>query len=664
MDLKLRRGSTSAAALGSFFTFIGINADAVLLKEAYPVPAKRKRVLSALKRTSPITDLKIMADAEREALESHLNRCAHCRARYEEDKELVALVRSHWAAGSEGGVTPFQADRSQASRPKAAARRRLRPMTAREGWEDLKRRCPDLAEACRRREPKDGRRRLFWRIGASAAAACVIAAGISWLAAQGGDTVRPSGRDAAATRIQDRTPKNALVELITPSGRQRVPLGNAVRSLARPQELLLGGIHRVVMNADATASFEAACAGPPAQSGADEGQVAYEVRLTKGEVYVEIVPGHSFTVRTPNALMTVAGTKFDVLASPGRTELTVVEGSVRFNHVRVCDQEVTVTAGFASRVAGRSVPSVPRKVDAQAAAAWARRLMLTNRASYFALETDLLESIESGLLQPSPPDLDSVDYRAWLKSHRGWFAKEFPWIFRMQAALKGHDDVEADYLDLLMISGDIWQFHYPRPVNQRIALFDASAVSRVAQHYRADGTVLLRAACADRADSQQLASDAASSAKKHAGQPGAGYEAAMRNWGEALQAAADTGHVQNDLLLFALRASSYLANTRAAAYLWVKAHPQKAQALLKDKDYASRYLAPVGFRGPMGPAAWTDSLGGQVAGTGKAARAAQQLLMAARPGDSSSGEGEATPALTELSRWVSALVSDRRGDER
>jgi len=51
-----------------------------------------------------------------------------------------------------------------------ARRRRARPMTVKESWEDLKRRSPSLDSACRRKEEKDRRRRLFWRIGTAAAA--------------------------------------------------------------------------------------------------------------------------------------------------------------------------------------------------------------------------------------------------------------------------------------------------------------------------------------------------------------------------------------------------------------------------------------------------------------------------------------------------------------
>ena len=42
-----------------------------------------------------------LADADREALVSHLNRYAQCRAGHQEDKELAALVRRHWPAGTQ-----------------------------------------------------------------------------------------------------------------------------------------------------------------------------------------------------------------------------------------------------------------------------------------------------------------------------------------------------------------------------------------------------------------------------------------------------------------------------------------------------------------------------------------------------------------------------------
>ena len=42
-------------------------------------------------------------------------------------------------------------------------------MTIEESWEDLKRRSPSLAEACRRQERQERRRRLLWGVGRLAA---------------------------------------------------------------------------------------------------------------------------------------------------------------------------------------------------------------------------------------------------------------------------------------------------------------------------------------------------------------------------------------------------------------------------------------------------------------------------------------------------------------
>ncbi|MCY2927502.1 MAG: FecR family protein [Planctomycetota bacterium] len=169
----------------------------------------------------------------------------------------------------------------------------------------------------------------------------------------------------------------------------------------RPQELLLGGLHRVVMNARTSVTVSAAPAKAPGS------KTAFEIRLAHGELYVEVVPGHPFTVRTGNARLDITGTRFDVRADGNKTELTLLKGSVRFSQPGTAGQFVDVSAGQASTVVGRSTPSAPQPANALAATAWARALALTNAIARAQPDADLalLDPILNSWPQSRPLDL-------------------------------------------------------------------------------------------------------------------------------------------------------------------------------------------------------------------------------------------------------------------
>ena len=58
---------------------------------------------------------------------------------------------------------------------------------------------------------------------------------------------------------------------------------------------------------------------------------------------------------------------------------------------------------------------------------------------------------------PEPVVLESVDYEQWVEQKREWFKQQFPWIFQLKDAL-AKEGVEVDYAELLIKTGDIWQF--------------------------------------------------------------------------------------------------------------------------------------------------------------------------------------------------------------
>jgi hypothetical protein len=324
--------------------------------------------------------------------------------------------------------------------------------------------------------------------------------------------------------------------------------------------------------------------------------VPYEIQLAKGELYVEVVPGNPFTVRTANARLAITGTKFDVRAEGDKTELTLLKGGVRLSQLAAggaagaAKAFVDVTAGHASAVVGRSAPTPPRQADALAATAWARGLALTNAVAAADPEADLamLDSVRESWPQSKPADLTAIDYVQWRDEHRDWFAREFPWIFKAQKVLKDRHGIDADYIELLMVSGDIWQFHYDPalPADQPLTKLDPLAVTRLARHCGLDEREMLRGAGLP--DSTPTAASPAG-----APTPGRRYADALRRWhGSLMMAGQQDPHSDHDLMMFSLRAGRHLADARTAAYLWAKNNPEKARQLLADKEYLALLPRP------------------------------------------------------------------------
>ncbi len=522
-------------------------------------------------------------------------------------------------------------------------------MTVEQGWEDLKRRCPSLAEACRQEQRRAQQRRQLRRVGAISAVAasiivCASAARWAWRE-RGGEPNYP------AARAQGEAIQEPSAEIVTTAGRQPLAFGQVVETACGPREILLGGIHRVVMNAETSASF-AAC-GPAGPGRPAAGPAAYTVRLARGELYVEVVPGHPFLVETPNALVKVTGTKFDVRAAAESTELVLLAGVVRFGGRQSDAAFVDVSAGQASTILGRSAPRVPRPVDALAATAWARQLALAHALASFSGQRDpQLDSIWQYRPEPSVTNLRSIDYRTWLGQHRQWFAREFPWIFEAQNTLKRKCAIDADYVELLMISGDIWQFHYPRSWDQRIPVFDPAGMRRIAEAYNVDRRELLTAWPGPVSPAGQSRwPDALTSSASAAG---GAYLSCLRSWQADLSAASrNGGALPEDLMMFTLRAAAYLARTRTAVGLWAIANSDNDRWL-----GALKHGLAVAAEAPEPPQAdgieaWAANLGDQVAAAQKAVALSQELLTLPR---ASPCEAQAAALAGELSAWVSSLA--------
>ena len=496
---------------------------------------------------------------------------------------------------------------------------------------------------------------LALRVGTIAAAACIlIAIGIGWAMMHKGGSEQGVAANTAGLPA-------AFAELVTPEGRKPLAMNQPVVTNDQPQEVLLGGMHRVVMNRDTEAVFSAHPAsevlgGAPGEVVHDS-KITYEIQLAQGELYVEVVPGNPFILKTSNARLDITGTKFNVLTDGDKTELALLKGSVRFSALDQSEQAVSVTAGHASTITGRRTPSAPSPVDALATTAWARDLALTNAIASMRAGTDihLLYSIRDYWPRSKTPDLNSLNYEQWRDEHREWCAREFPWIFKIQAALKDRHGIEADYVELLMVSGDIWQFHYPRSLGQPIPVFDPTAIDRIARHYKIDGDGLLKTLQSSSLKSPITSVDSSTTGPSK-GCPAEIYLSALKDWQSTITSAADNSDgLPADLLLFSLHAGTYLANTRTAAYLWIKENPDNAEVLLAQPDYRASCL-PQGLSARiMTGKPLSRYLSDQATSAHKVARAIGQMPMALNTNNCGR---QADPLTMELFGHLSDLTKE------
>lgn len=162
---------------------------------------------------------------------------------------------------------------------------------------------------------------------------------------------------------QPRSQEGFFADEVTASSTKPLPLGPWVTTGEHLVEVRLGGLHRVVMNKNTSARFGVASAASQKNG--------YTIDLRQGELYVEVVPGHPFTVKTPNALLAITGTKFDVKIRDDRTDLVLVEGSIQLSGVDPVKGSVVVSRTTMASVVGTNKPTLSQAADLKPLVLWA-----------------------------------------------------------------------------------------------------------------------------------------------------------------------------------------------------------------------------------------------------------------------------------------------------
>ena len=577
-----------------------------------------------------VTDADAVSAADQEAFLGHVGWCSACRDDYEQTRALRSALQTHGevsrdtvellesqghvvqqrrtgaefdaacdAVDVEAGLARLMAtlddrdvachqEESQVQGPYpledsvADLRRRVNTLEAyqepvREAWR--KHAGVELGQSTDNSLTPSRRGFRAWQFAAclSAAACLVFSLVAGWLYAPSGASRAPqaSSLDAAGS---------ATLEQITGAGSQPLVFGQPIVATGKITELLLGGRHRVVLNRGTTVTVEV---DPLTQATPAGEHLVWRLDLAQGEMYAEVVPGSRFAVTTPNAVATITGTKFNLRADGGATELTLVKGSVDFASRHQFDGGVGVVAGYGSVVEGQASATRPAVVDVSGAVAWAQ----TSRgfaSAYLARGNGSSASVSEKLsrlgdlgdeaLMPQIPDYRTWSYERFRDEMRPWFAEQFPWAIQLEEALNEDRGKGADYLDILVISGDIWRLQDLAGINNGMPVITPSSVDRIAVRYQFGiedmNTFLI-----------QCGLDLASEMKSLP----AFY---FSNGNTSSHSAALKAKLSGDLLL-RLNASENDNLLYSSVLAWVKSHPEEAKILLNNEEYRETFQGRI-----------------------------------------------------------------------
>lgn len=464
---------------------------------------------------------------ERQAFEQHLQDCASCAQDYQESKFIVELIKEYWPLDEEmlAAMAP----------PKRPA---TRYMTVEEGWQDLCRRCPDLAEDPKRQKYF----RLFYKIGA--AAACLIIGVSTWL------VLSPDSKPEIKQEIVEQQlafDPFLTVELVSDNKKTSIPAGQKLKTSANElKTLIVDNKHQIVMNADTVLSIK------PLHVNKNYGCT---VELASGQIYSRVKRnGNPFIVETSNGKAVITGTTFDISTADDSTTLVVSEGNVRFESEKGA---VEVETGQISRIVGQSAPTEPRACNTAELIAWAAGSQATVTLDESRLYTGPCEFDGFELpIKSAPIDLDAIEYTSWVGQKRDWFRREFPQLFKLKDAL-AEEGIDVDYPELLFKSGSLWDFAYPEYRTTQVIDIESQVLIDATNFYGFDQKWLFKNV------------PSASHKNNDFGTSQKGLRA-FEKWTQDIGKAQASGRMDPSVLFNWLHSSTFLVNTRALVWLGLR----------------------------------------------------------------------------------------------
>jgi hypothetical protein len=413
------------------------------------------------KETRFVMDLYITGDSdlttrEHVDFEKHLQNCQNCAVEYNESKCVIQLLKQH----------------CQISNDTLALIRNTNKfcklnMTAEEGWQNLLRRCPDLARNTKQQKSFP----LILRI--SAVAACLVIGVISWFGFSNYSKPHSLLRNFLHQRVASALKPSVKIELISEKGNTSVSDGQQITSDGKLKTLLINDKHRMMINTGTLLSIE---------SLTGHNWTGYLVKLTYGEIYTHVEhDGKPFIVQTPHGQATITGTTFDIKVTEDTTILAVTEGTVQFQSDKGV---VMVEANQLSKIIKLAAPTEPILCHALELTAWATNFDTKPTFTEFgsSLNTSDLPCVT---ITTEPVVLENINSHDWVEQKRAWFKQQFPWIFQLKDAL-AKEGIEVNYPELLIQTGDIWQFLWPETSPAKFSTVNPGSLLKTASAYGFD----------------------------------------------------------------------------------------------------------------------------------------------------------------------------------
>ena len=492
-------------------------------------------------------------DEEKHSFEAHLIVCQACAEEYEETKRLMSFVKKHWGPISTETQQLLEHAGYKVVEQNHVSTHHKRPMTVEEGWQDLCKHYPDLAESTKK--PKS--LQLFLRMGA--VAACLVIGVLTWMAFSiySESKIVP---ESVTKRVVLAPNHSIRIELVSENGIIPILANQQITCDDEFKTLILNGKHRMMMNVNTILTVKPFL---------ENSNIGCLVKLASGRIYTHVEhDGNPFIVETAHGQAVITGTTFDVKATENSTTLVVSEGTVQFESE---DGVVNVSASQTSEIVGQSAPTNPISCDATELTAWATGYTHEPALVQAESNTDISWISWPWPFEREPTALEEINYDHWTKENRDWFKHQFPQVFQFQSAL-AKEGIEVDYPQLLIDSGDLWQFAYTKTTTDRFSVVSFNSLFKTASDYGFDKQWLLeKVPLAKYANENQILSKNSLTVLAAFEKWNSSFEDAKKSW-EAL--GFDT---QNQLF----HASIYLANTRSL--IWFAVNDGKYD--LTDKEY-------------------------------------------------------------------------------
>lgn len=459
-------------------------------------------------------------------LESHLASCGFCTEEYKSSKWAIRFIEQHKTIFAEVLRTPEE--------KKAAEQEEIE-----RSWKCIVARLDEF-EAQLRKEKQAKFHRLLVRV--SAVAACLVIGISTFLVfsiySKLKIVLEPISHQATLA------PKPSVrIELVSKDGNILVPAKQQITSTDELKTLAINGKHRMMMNINTTLAVEPLV---------ENNHIGCLVKLAWGQIYTHVQhDGNPFIVDTANGKAVIIGTTFDVKAINDGTTLVVSEGTVLFESE---GGTVKVAAGQKSKIIGQSAPSIPLSCNTAEVTAWATGYKPGPALAQSKSDTDDWYLALS--LKKEPIVLEETDYDHWVEQKREWFKQEFPWIFQLKGAL-AKEGIESDYPELLLKTGDVWQFVCLDVRPAQFSVIDPNSSLKTASNYGFDKQWLLENVSAAKYTLEKpvLSKNSFIGLK------------AFGRWFEYLD---ETNKLKPQIPFYSLYASKYLANTRSLIWFAVR----------------------------------------------------------------------------------------------